>query len=69
MKCPRCESTHIKVMAEAPKDHAWEVYLCETCCFSWRSTESIKVHEKFKLDEDKIKNMQIIPPVPPLDEL
>lgn len=56
-------------MAKAPKDHAWEVFLCETCCFSWRSTESIKVHEKFKLNEEKIKNMQTIPPVPPLYDL
>ena len=55
-------------MAKAPVDHAWEVYVCEKCCFSWRSTEKIRIHEKFLLDEEKIRGMQVIPPVPPLEE-
>ena len=68
MKCPRCDSEQIRVMAKAPKDDAWEVYVCEKCCYSFQSTEEIKIHDKFKLDDEKIKNMQMIPPIPPLDE-
>ena len=67
MKCPRCDSEQVRVMATAPVDNAWEVYVCENCCFSWRSTEEIRVSEKFRLDDEKIKNMQIIPPIPTLE--
>lgn len=67
MKCPRCDSEQIRVMATAPVDNAWEVYVCDKCCYSWRSTECINVIDKFKLDDEKIKNMQMIPPIPPLE--
>lgn len=67
MKCPRCQSENVRIMTKAPEDHAWEVYVCERCCFSWRSTETVKIHEKFLLDEEKIRRMETIPPVPPLE--
>lgn len=67
MKCPRCDSEQVRVMVTAPVDNAWEVYVCEKCCFSWRSTEEIRVSEKFRLDDEKIKNMQMIPPIPTLE--
>ena len=68
MNCPRCESDQVRIMAIAPVDHAWEVYVCDKCCYSWRSTEEIHILDKFKLDDEKIKNMQVIPPIPPLDK-
>lgn len=66
MECPRCKSKEIKIIAKAPVDDAWEVYSCGKCCYSWRSTEQIQIHEKFLLDDEKIKVMQVIPPIPPL---
>ncbi|WMJ78532.1 MULTISPECIES: non-oxidative hydroxyarylic acid decarboxylases subunit D [unclassified Sedimentibacter] len=66
MKCPRCESDKIKKITDAPKDNAWEVYVCEKCWYSWRSTENPVVIEKFKLDDEKIAHMGLIPPIPPL---
>lgn len=68
MTCPRCDSNKIRVMTKSPVAGAWEVYVCDVCYFSWRSTESIKVHDTFKLTPEKIAGLSQIPPVPPLDE-
>ena len=38
MTCPRCGSDKIRVMVKSPVGDAWEVYVCETCVYSWRST-------------------------------
>ena len=48
MTCPRCGSDKIRVMVKSPVGDAWEVYVCETCVYSWRSTENPDIHEKFK---------------------
>lgn len=72
MICPRCDSENTEVMAEAPVDNAWVVYYCNNCCFSWRNTESDKITDpakykaKWKLTNEKIANMMVIPPIPPL---
>lgn len=66
MKCPRCNSDNVRKMVDSPVGNAWEVYVCEKCCYSWRSTETPNVMDKFKLDDNKIKNMGVIPPIPPL---
>lgn len=66
MLCPRCDSENTRKMADAPVDNAWEVYVCETCCYSWRSTEKPEIIAKFKLNAEKIANMGVIPPIPPL---
>jgi len=67
MKCPRCGSEEISVMVKSPVGDVWEVYLCDTCCYSWRSTETPDVHARFKLKPEDIPKLQVIPPVPPLD--
>lgn len=72
MICPRCDSEKVQVMAEAPVGKVWTVYICEDCCFSWRSTESeeitnpAKYNPKWKLTAEQIKNLQMIPPIPAL---
>lgn len=66
MNCPRCESDKIRTMAKSPVGDVWEVYACEKCCYSWRSTETPVVIDKFKLNDEKIANLGVIPPVPPL---
>lgn len=67
MTCPRCGSDKIRVMVKSPVGDAWEVYVCENCVYSWRSTENPDIHEKFKLNPEEIPELQVIPPVPPLD--
>lgn len=68
MKCPRCDSDKIKVIATSPVGKVWEVYECMDCYYSWRSTETPHIHDKFKLTPEQIKNLQVIPPIPPLDK-
>lgn len=66
MNCKRCDSAQVRKMADSPVGKVWEVYICDKCNFSWRSTENIEVWPQFKLDDQKIATMQQIPPVPPL---
>jgi len=72
MICPRCDSDTVELTTRAPKDNAWEVYICNTCNFSWRSTESDEIKDpakydrRFKIDPAKIPFLDIIPPIPEL---
>lgn len=66
MKCPRCNSDTARKMVDSPVGKVWEVYVCDKCFYSWRSTEKIEILRKFMLDDEKIATMQTIPPVPPL---
>ena len=68
MRCYRCGSEDCRVMVKAPVDDAWEVYVCNTCFYSWRSTEEINIHDTFKLKPEEIPELQVIPPIPPLDK-
>ena len=70
MVCPRCDSNNVKVLTKAPVDDAWEVYICEVCYYSWRSTEAddlldpAKYDKRFKIDPAKISDLIQIPPIP-----
>lgn len=72
MQCPRCDSTTVSVMATSPVGDVWEVYFCETCSFSWRSTEPdditdpAKYDPRFKIDPATIASLDEMPPIPPL---
>ena len=66
MECPRCGSP-ARVMVKSPVGDVWEVYVCETCWYSWRSTETPVIIDKFKLDPTKLGELGVIPAVPPLD--
>ena len=37
--CPRCRSNTTEVRAVSPKPAVWTVYGCNTCFYTWRSTE------------------------------
>ena len=67
MKCPRCDFEGVSVIAKSPIEGVWEVYECDQCYVSWRSTEDIDVHDVFKLTKEKIDGLQVIPPIPPLE--
>lgn len=70
--CPRCDSTTVELLTAAPLDNAWLVYLCSTCCYSWRSTEPEEVTDpdrydpRFKIDPTAIGGLAQMPPIPPL---
>ncbi len=72
MICPRCDSEKVHVLTESPVGNVWTVYICDQCFYSWRNTESeeltdpAKYSTKWKLNAEKIANLQVIPPVPPL---
>lgn len=66
MMCPRCDCDQVRVMVKSPVGNEWEVYVCEKCWYSWRSTEEINILPKFKLNDEKIEKMDMIPPIPPL---
>ncbi|MDR3671283.1 MAG: non-oxidative hydroxyarylic acid decarboxylases subunit D [Holophaga sp.] len=72
MICPRCDTDKVEVLAKSPVGNVWELYICKTCTYSWRSTETpdktdpAKYNHKFKIKAEEIPNMLVIPPVPPL---
>lgn len=47
---------------------AWEVYICDHCGYSWRSTEDISIDPKFKRTDEKIANLTENLPVSTLDK-
>ncbi|ATH63585.1 vanillate/4-hydroxybenzoate decarboxylase subunit D [Staphylococcus pasteuri] len=72
MMCPRCDSKDVELLTKAPKDDAWEVHICNTCTFSWRSTEGEhitdpeKYDKRFKLNPEEFESLDQIPPIPEL---
>ena len=72
MICPRCDTEDIELVTKSPVGDAWEVYICKTCWYSWRSTETPDktdpklYNKKFKIKADSIAKMLTIPPIPPL---
>ena len=72
MICPRCDDNRAHKIFEAPVNAVWELYHCPRCDFIWRSIEEAEVtnpelyNPKFKLTEEKIKQMDSKPPIPPL---
>lgn len=67
MKCPRCDEETVSEMVKSPVGDAWVAYICDTCFYSWRSTETPNVDPIFKLTKEQIPTLGVIPPVPPLD--
>lgn len=69
--CPRCDATSVRVMTTSPVPGRWVMYVCDTCFYSWRSTEPAYATDPagypaaFKIDPDSIPGMEAIPPVPP----
>ena len=73
MICVRCLKDTAGKVADAPDgSKAWEVYYCESCNYSWRSSEEeeITVIEKrdpeFQLDKTDIESLLNPVPIPPL---
>ncbi len=74
MICPRCGSDEAGLLVKAPVGGEWEVYKCNICDFTWRSTESEDVTDskhydaRFKIDPAKIEEIPVMPPIPKLEK-
>jgi polyprenyl P-hydroxybenzoate/phenylacrylic acid decarboxylase-like protein len=70
--CPRCQGEAIELMSTSPIKGAWEVYICHTCFYAWRSTgpkENTNPRDypvTFRLTKEEIDALPILPPLPPL---
>ena len=69
MICPRCDSKKANLLISSPIGNEWEMYICDECNFTWRSTEpdsirNPKIYDsKFKLTKKKISMMMVNPPL------
>lgn len=73
MMCVRCYHDTVSKVASAPDgSNAWEIYYCERCNFSWRSTEEPEVIESekrpayFQLKDVDLDELMHPVPIPPL---
>lgn len=69
--CPRCDAENVRVLTTSPIPGRWTMYVCNTCIYSWRSTEARSATDplaypaEFKLDPRDIPSIPAIPTVPP----
>ena len=69
MICPRCDSKNANLLIQSPVGNEWEMYICNECNFTWRSTEPENIRNpkmydpKFKLTKKKISMMMVNPPI------
>lgn len=72
MTCARCKSSDTELMAHSSPVGAWEIHLCRTCYYSWRTTEPASVteaehyDERFRLTPEQIAGFAEFPVVPAL---
>ena len=72
LPCPRCRSNTTVVRAVSPKAGVWTVYGCDTCFYTWRSTEpeesnkTGQVSGRFSLSPEKLSKLEVAPSIPPL---
>jgi vanillate/4-hydroxybenzoate decarboxylase subunit D len=70
MICPRCDTEDVEFLVKSPVGDAWELYICNSCAYSWRSTETPdktdpKMYNRsFKIKAEEIPNMMVLPPYP-----
>ncbi len=72
LSCPRCDTPGAGVVARSPVPGVWEMVLCQTCFYSWRSTErdeatqAAAMSPKFRIDPAKLALGHVMPVIPPL---
>ena len=72
LPCPRCRSNTTVVRAVSPKAGVWTVYGCDTCFYTWRSTEPEentnpdKYPAVFRLTQENLAKLEVAPTIPPL---
>ena len=72
--CPRCGTARAAIVARSPVAGAWEMFLCSTCFYSWRSTEPAYattpegIAPGFHIEPATLSLGKVMPVVPPLRE-
>ena len=72
LPCPRCRSNTTVVRGVSPKAGVWTVYGCDTCFYTWRSTEPEentnpdKYPAVFRLNPENLSKLEVAPSIPPL---
>jgi hypothetical protein len=67
--CPRCDSATVDVRFESSVAGVWTLYGCDTCLFTWRSSEPPTITDpnlypaKFKLKPESLKHIPVMPAV------
>lgn len=70
--CPRCAATEVTLQAVSPVAGVWEVWQCERCLYTWRSTEPDRRTKResypdaFKMTQADIDEAPQVPAIPPL---
>ena len=70
--CPRCRSATTSTRSKSPVAGVWTVFGCDTCYYTWRSTEPDvntdpdKYPEVFRLNPADFLKLPEIPVIPPL---
>ena len=70
--CPRCRANTTGIRAASVPAGVWTVFGCNTCFYTWRSTEPVenvdpdKYPPVFRLRVEDIANLPIVPAIPPL---
>ncbi len=66
--CPRCRST-ASIRATSPVSEVWTVFGCNTCFYTWRSTEPEenrdpeKYRQVFRLNPADLASLPIVPAI------
>jgi hypothetical protein len=67
--CPRCRSNTAAVRATSPIAGVWTVFGCNTCFYTWRSTEPEENRDPekypaiFRLNPADVESFPIVPTI------
>jgi hypothetical protein len=70
--CPRCRSATARTRCTSAIAGVWTVFGCDTCFYTWRSTEPAEntspdhYPEVFRLKPKDLVNLPEVPAIPPL---
>ena len=70
--CPRCRSNATAVRAQSPAAGVWIIFGCDTCFYTWRSTEPAantdpdQYPHVFRLNPAEFAKLPEVPAIAPL---
>jgi vanillate/4-hydroxybenzoate decarboxylase subunit D len=70
--CPRCRSNATAVRAQSPAAGVWSIFGCNTCFYTWRSTEPAantdpdQYPQVFRLNPAEFAKLPEVPAIAPL---
>lgn len=69
--CPRCRSVTVAVRSTSPIAGVWTVFGCDTCFYTWRSTEPSENTDPqnyprvFQLNPENLATLPVVPRIAP----